>query len=60
MPFYEVLKEKFGSNSGIKRFNDMPHGFSSATGNFSDPTNVKRVHEVINIVGTFFNQTLLQ
>jgi len=56
LPFYEILQRKFGNNSGHRRFDDMFHGFAGARGNFSNPLNVKRVEEVISIMGNFFNR----
>jgi len=58
IPFYEVLKEKFGNNTGHRRFNDMFHGFAGARGNFSNPLNRQRVDEVIDILGGFFGRNL--
>ncbi|CAL8122785.1 unnamed protein product [Orchesella dallaii] len=58
LPFYEVLQQKFGDNCGHRRFDDMSHGFAGARGNFSNPLNVERVEEVIDILGVFFNRNL--
>jgi dienelactone hydrolase len=58
LPFYEVLKQKFGNNTGHRRFDDMFHGFAGARGNFSNPLNVQRVEEVIEILGGFFSRNL--
>jgi len=58
LPFYMVLQQKFGNNCGHRRFDDMNHGFAGARGNFSDPLNVLRVGEVIDIIGNFFNKNL--
>jgi len=55
---YEILYQKFGFNSGHRRFDDMTHGFSGAGGNFSDPLIQERVNEVITKLGTFFDQNL--
>jgi len=60
LPFYEVLKRNFGDNSGHRRFDDMYHGFVSSRGDFSDPLNMQRVEEVIDILGTFFNRNFGQ
>jgi len=59
LPFYEVLKSKFGDNCGHRRFDDMFHGFAGARGNFSNPLNVARVEQVIDILGNFFNNNLM-
>jgi len=58
LPFYEVLKSKFGENCGHKRFDDMAHGFAAGTADFNDPKTVEKVHEVISILGDFFNANL--
>jgi len=58
-PFYEVLQNKFGDNSGHRRFTDMMHGFAGARGNFSDPLIQTRVNEVITTLGAFFDRNLL-
>ncbi|ODM89008.1 putative AIM2 family protein C30D10.14 [Orchesella cincta] len=58
LPFYEVLKTKFGDNCGHRRMTDMVHGFAGAGGDFSDPLTVQRVEEVIDILGVFFNKNL--
>ncbi|CAL8122783.1 unnamed protein product [Orchesella dallaii] len=58
IPFYEVLQQKFGDNCGHRRFDDMFHGFAGARGDFSNPLNVQRVEEVIDILGIFFNRNL--
>jgi len=58
LPFYNVLYEKFGDNSGHRRFDDMFHGFAGARGNFSNPLNRMRVDEVIYILGGFFHRNL--
>jgi len=58
LPFLEVLREKFGSNCGHRRFDDMFHGFAGARGNFSNPLNFERVNEVIYILGGFFHRNL--
>lgn len=51
--------EKFGrSRTGHRRFDDMPHGFAGATANFSDPINVQRVEEVIDILGGYFDRMI--
>jgi len=56
--FYQVIQSKFGDNSGHRRFDDMPHGFTGARGNFSDPVVRERVDEVITKLGVFFDQNL--
>lgn len=58
LPFYEVLKAKFGDNSGHRRYNDMCHGFATSMGNFSDPLNFQRVEQTIDILGNFFARNL--
>ncbi|CAL8135645.1 unnamed protein product [Orchesella dallaii] len=58
LPFYEVLKTKFGDNCGHRRITDMVHGFAGAGGDFTDPLTVQRVEEVIDILGVFFNKNL--
>jgi len=58
LPFYQVLRQNFGDNSGHRRFDDMFHGFAAARGNFSDPLNQMHVNEVINIIGVFFERNL--
>jgi len=58
LPFYMVLQEKYGSNCGHRRYDDMNHGFAGARGNFSDPLNILRVTEVIDITGNFFDRNL--
>jgi len=58
IPFYQVLRQNFGDNSGHRRFDDMFHGFAAARGNFSDPLNQMHVNEVINTLGVFFERNL--
>ncbi|XP_037040525.1 uncharacterized protein LOC119077418 [Bradysia coprophila] len=58
LPFYQVLRINFGDNSGHRRFNDMPHGFAGASGNFSNPINQMHVNEVIRTLGVFFARNL--
>jgi len=58
LPFYEVLKGKFGDNTGHRRFDDMVHGFSGAHSNFSEPLIQERVNEVITTLGAFFDRNL--
>ncbi|CAL8130963.1 unnamed protein product [Orchesella dallaii] len=58
LPFYEILKTKFGDNCGHRRFTDMVHAFSGAGGDFSNPLIQQRVEEVVDILGLFFNRNL--
>jgi len=58
--FYEVLKTKFGDNTGHIRFEDVPHGFAGNRGNFSDPVVRERVDEVITTLGAFFDRNLYE
>jgi len=58
LPFYEVLKSKFGDNSGHRRYDDMCHGFATSMGNFSDPLLWQRVEQTIDILGNFFVRNL--
>jgi len=58
LPFYQVLRNNFGDNSGHRRFDDMHHGFSGARGNFSNPINVSHTNEVIRTLGAFFERNL--
>jgi len=58
LPFYQVIREHFGDNSGHRRFDDMIHGFAAARGNFSDPLNQAHVNEVIDTLGVFFERNL--
>jgi len=58
LPFYQVLRNNFGDNSGHRRFDDMFHGFAAARGNFSDPLNQMHVNEVIGTLGVFFERNL--
>jgi len=60
LPFYQVLQQKFGNNTGHRRFDDMFHGFSGARGNFSNPINQQRVNEVISTLGLFFDRNTNQ
>lgn len=58
LPFYEVLKRKFGDNSGHRRYDDMCHGFATSMGNFSNPLVFQRVEQTIDILGNFFTRNL--
>jgi len=58
LPFYMVLQQKFGSNCGHRRYDDMNHGFTGSGANFSDPLVALRVSEVIEIIGKFFTTNL--
>lgn len=58
LPYYDILRQKFGNSSGHRRFDDMLHGFTSAGGNLSDPLTRMRFDEAIDILGTFFNRIL--
>jgi len=58
LPFYQVLRNNFGDNSGHRRFDDMFHGFAAARGNFSDHLNQMHVNEVIRTLGAFFERNL--
>jgi len=57
-PFYEVIREKFGENSGHRRYNDMCHGFATSMGNFSNPLVFQRVEQTIDILGNFFQRNM--
>ncbi|XP_037047402.1 uncharacterized AIM2 family protein C30D10.14-like [Bradysia coprophila] len=59
LPFYQVLRNNFGDNSGHRRFDDMFHGFASTRGNFSDPLNQMHVNEIIRTLGVFFERILI-
>jgi len=58
VPFYDILREKFGENSGHIRYVDMCHGFATSMGNFSDPHNFQRVQQTIITLGQFFQRNL--
>jgi dienelactone hydrolase len=57
-PFYNVIRDKFGDNSGHRRYDDMCHGFSTSMGNFSNPLNFQRVEQTIDILGNFFQRNM--
>ena len=46
-----LLKAKpHGDRSVFRRFDDMPHGWCAARGNFSDPLNAQRATEALELV----------
>jgi len=61
LPFLEVLKKNgVGSLSGLHRYEGMPHGFSGARSDFSDPKVRRDVEDVIERLKVFFKKTLLE
>ncbi|OBZ84836.1 hypothetical protein A0J61_07106 [Choanephora cucurbitarum] len=59
--YMEVLSKKpFASLCKHVRFDDQPHGFCAARGNFEDETNVKRATEAIQLTVDFFHQCFNQ
>ncbi|KAJ8663299.1 hypothetical protein O0I10_000538 [Lichtheimia ornata] len=53
-----LSKKPFGDKCGIKRFDDMHHGFAGAGADFSNELNVKRVQEVIQLIVNFMSDVL--
>ncbi|ODM97694.1 putative AIM2 family protein C30D10.14 [Orchesella cincta] len=49
IPFYEILKSKFGDAVYHRRFSDMMHAFSGAGGDFSNPLIQQRVEEAVDL-----------
>ncbi|KAI8393453.1 dienelactone hydrolase [Radiomyces spectabilis] len=55
--YMNVLRQKpFGDKCEHHRFDDMPHGFCAARGDYTDELNVKRATEAIQLTANFFNK----
>lgn len=49
--FVALLKAKLhGDRSVFRRFDDMPHGWCAARGDFSNPLNAQRTTEALELV----------
>ncbi|KAI9306271.1 Alpha/Beta hydrolase protein [Cunninghamella echinulata] len=58
--YMEVLyKKPFGSLCKHVRFDDMPHGFAAARGDYTDELNVKRTTEAIQLTVDFFEEAII-
>ncbi|ORX94690.1 hypothetical protein K493DRAFT_220849 [Basidiobolus meristosporus CBS 931.73] len=57
--FMNILSKKpFGDKCHHYRFEDMFHGFAAARGDYTDPHNVKRATEAIELTGKFFTNNI--
>ncbi|KAI1314414.1 hypothetical protein EDD11_002201 [Mortierella claussenii] len=55
IPIIESVKHKnFPVESFHYRFDNMPHGFTGARGDFKDPENRKAIFEAIDFLGAYF------
>lgn len=53
--FVALLKAKpHGAQSVFRRFDDMPHGWCMARGDFSNPFNAQRATEALELVANLF------
>jgi len=57
--FFETIKSKpIGAQSYQQRFDDMPHGWCAARGDYKDPLNKQRATEALQITADFFAQVV--
>lgn len=54
--YMQILSKKpFGDKCKHVRFDDMPHGFCAARGDYNDEANAKRANEAIKLTCDFFS-----
>ncbi|CDH49969.1 dienelactone hydrolase family protein [Lichtheimia corymbifera JMRC:FSU:9682] len=57
--YMKVLSQKpFGDKCAHRRFDDQPHGFAAARGDYTDELNKKRATEAIQLTANFFSKVL--
>jgi dienelactone hydrolase len=51
-----LAKKPFGKQCKHVRFDDQPHGFCAARGDYKDELNAKRANEAIRLTADFFSE----